>query len=73
MTNIHKKEPLVLIGLAASGIVLLAGHFGIVLDHATVQTVLEPLVVSLLARPFVKPNVQKVVDDAEKVAEKVES
>jgi hypothetical protein len=69
MTKIHKKEPLVLIGLLASLVVLAAGHFGIVLDHATVQSVVEPLIVSLLARPFVTPAVRKAVDVAEEVAE----
>lgn len=67
--NIHKKEPVVLIGLVASGLVFLAGHLGIILDHATVQGVLEPVVVSLLARPFVKPalgGVDVVEDQLEK-------
>jgi hypothetical protein len=69
MAKIHKKEPLVLIGLLASLVILVAGHFGIVLDHATVQTVLEPLAVSLLARPFVTPAVHGAIDAAEEVVE----
>jgi hypothetical protein len=71
MKNLASKEPVVLIGLLCSAIVLVAGHFGLVLDSASVQSVVEPLVVSVLARQFVTPAIRTVVDEAEDLAEKV--
>ena len=50
-----KKEPAVVVGAVASLVVYLAGTFGVVLDEASVQTVLTPIVVSLFTRPFVSP------------------
>lgn len=51
-----KNEPLLVVGFLTSGVVLVAGHFGIVLDNPTVEAVLLPIVVAVLGRFHVTPT-----------------
>lgn len=51
-----KSEPALVVGALVALLVLTAGHFGIVLDEASVTEVLTPLVAGLLTRRFVVPN-----------------
>lgn len=51
-----RKEPLLAVGVLVSLVVFAAGELGIVLDEASVQAVLEPIVVAVIARNFVTPT-----------------
>jgi hypothetical protein len=51
-----RAEPLVVVGVLASIVTVVAGHLGIVLDHASVQNAIEPVAVALLARQWVVPH-----------------
>lgn len=55
LAGLLAKEPALVVGLAASVIVLGAGHFGIILNKATVTSVLTPVVTALLTRALVSP------------------
>lgn len=55
MRSLLNSEPLVLAGVLAAGIVLVAGHFGVILDKPTITSVLTPIVVAVLARFKVTP------------------
>jgi hypothetical protein len=48
-----EAEKAVLVGAAASALVVLAGKAGIVIDEVTVANVLLPLATALVARVFV--------------------
>lgn len=51
-----KAEPVVVAGVVAGGLVLLAGHFNVLLDKATITEAVLPLVTAVLSRGFVTPN-----------------
>lgn len=51
-----KNEPAVVVGLLVSALVFVAGHFGVVLDGASLKEVLTPVVVGILTRRFVVPS-----------------
>lgn len=53
------KEPALIVGAVASVLVLAASKLGVVLDDASVQAVLTPLVVALFARFFVSPSASR--------------
>lgn len=52
-------EPAVVAGVLAGAVVLLAGHFHVVLDKPTVTSVLTPVVVGVLTRFHVTPKSKK--------------
>lgn len=53
LVNKVKSEPAVVVGILGSLIVIAAGHFGIILDEASLKEALEPLVGGLITRQFV--------------------
>ncbi len=52
---IINREPAVLTGLLAAGVVVLAGHFNIVIDEINLEAVLAPIVAALITRQQVTP------------------
>lgn len=60
--EILKNEPAVVTSVVVSALVAVCGHFGIVLDHASVTEVVSILVVGVLTRQFVTPNRKVLVD-----------
>mgnify|MGYP001610613423 CR=1 FL=1 len=59
MSALIKKfsdEPALVTGAVVGLVIFLAGHFGVILDEATVTEVVSPLVVALLVRSKVTPN-----------------
>lgn len=59
-TSITKREPLVTVGLVVSAIVAVAAVFGIVINPATLTSVVLvalPIVTSIVGRKFVSPAV----------------
>lgn len=50
-----RAEPAVVIGALASLIVLIAGHFHIIINKAEVVDVLAPVITGILIRPHVQP------------------
>lgn len=59
-TSITKREPLVAVGLVVSAIVAVAAVFGIVINPATLTSVVLialPIVTSIVGRKFVSPAV----------------
>lgn len=55
LAGVFAAEPALVIGFAASVVILGAGHFGILLDKATVTSVLAPVITALLTRKVVTP------------------
>jgi hypothetical protein len=55
LARLFAAEPALIIGFAASVVILGAGHFGILLDKATVTSVLAPVITALLTRKVVSP------------------
>lgn len=53
------REPLVVLGIAASAVVVVAGKLGIILDQASVKDALEPILVAVVGRQFVSPAKKK--------------
>lgn len=56
IVNKIKNEPAVVVGLLVSGIVFLAAKYNVVLDEASVEAVVFPLVTGVLSRFFVVPT-----------------
>lgn len=56
IVNKIKNEPAVVVGLLVSGIVFLAAEYNIVLDEASVEAVVFPIVTGVLSRFFVVPT-----------------
>ncbi len=49
------REPVVIAGVVAAGLVVLAGQFNIVLDEVNVEAVVAPIVAAIVGRQFVTP------------------
>lgn len=50
-----KSEPALITGVVVSAIIALAAHFNVVLDDASLTTVLAPIVTAILVRFRVSP------------------
>ena len=53
--SIIAKEPALIVGLVVSAVIFAAGQFNIVVDEASVEQVVAPIVTALIARFFVSP------------------
>lgn len=49
------REPVVITGLVVGALVLLAGHFEVVLDEVSLEAVIAPIVAAIFGRNFVTP------------------
>lgn len=50
-----KSEPALITGVAVSALIALAAHFNVVLDEASLTTILAPIVTAVLVRFKVSP------------------